>query len=59
MVTMSTMVTAQTMVTMTTMVKAPSMVTMKFNNAQIYYDVYQCDSYIFCFIVVLSSFWRN
>ena len=72
MVTMTTMVTVTIMETMTTMVTVQmTMMTMhnfafvsiiakkKFNNAQIYYHVDQCDSYIFCFIVVLSSFRRN
>ena len=67
MVTVPTMVTKTTMLTATTMVIVQmTMVTMhnvacvsitekkKFNNAHIYYHVNQFDSYISCFIVVLS-----
>ena len=74
MVTVMTMVTMTTMVTVMTMVTVQmTMVTIHnsafvsiidlekktLNNAQIYYHVDQCDTDIFCFIVVLSSFRRN
>ena len=71
MVSMMTMVTATTMVTMRTMVTVTTMVTVQnfafvsiiekrtLNNAQIYYHVDQCDTDIFCFIVILSAFRRN